>query len=119
MLLYPLRESILDRSDCPGQYEIGPGRRHNGVPIESHRSGRRLGIPQWDRDQASIMLAWLGLTSWESREGVVCRCFWECTPGGAVAVGNRADAECGKRPTWLPVCSRGLRPHRESWHPNY
>jgi len=32
----------------------------------------------------------------------VCRCSWECTPGGAVAVDNRADARRRKRPTWPP-----------------
>ena len=55
----------------------------------------------------------------ESRDRAVGHCSWECTPGGAVAVGNRADAGWRKRPTWTPVCSRGLRPHRESSHPNY
>ena len=39
--------------------------------------------------------------------------------GGAVAVGNRAAAGRRERPTWPPVCPRGLRPHRESSHPNY
>ena len=32
--------------------------------------------------------------AWGSRGRVVCRCSWECTPGGAVAVNNRADAGC-------------------------
>jgi hypothetical protein len=30
----------------------------------------------------------------ESPGRVACHCFWECTPGGAVAVDNRAAAGC-------------------------